>query len=173
MSVVSDSCLDCSSLSCTGAEANDDVSISECLNVYLRSKSATAVVKSVGVGADPLRVVEKSIELRDLAASSEKQYDVCVCLVDVDDHSTLERASRLAERESVLLLVSNLKFEVWLRWHSEDKRSALSSSQLDRQVATLKLTTGKSLAPQFPISRVDEACRIARAADTASFAYSP
>ncbi|WP_442786722.1 RloB family protein [Kocuria sp. SL71] len=139
----------------------------ELLNRYLRSKSTTAVVKSMGVGADPFRVVEKSIELRDVAASNDKQYDFCVCLVDVDDHSTLERASRLAERESVLLLVSNLKFEVWLRWHSEDKRSALSSSQLDRQVAALKLTSEKSLTPRFPIECVDDACRIARSTDPA------
>ncbi|WP_330166644.1 RloB family protein [Brevibacterium sp. CCUG 69071] len=139
----------------------------ERLDGYLRSRSATAIVKSVGVGEDPLRVVEKSIELRDAAAGTEKRYDVCVCLVDVDEHTTLERASRLAEHESILLLVSNLKFEAWLRWHAEDKRSALSSSQLDQRMATLKLTTGKRLPLRFPIDGVDDACRVARAADPA------
>ncbi|WP_157773006.1 RloB family protein [Rhodococcoides fascians] len=137
----------------------------ERLNSYLRSKSTTAIVRTVGVGKDPLRVVEKSIELRDAAADTEKRYDICVCLVDVDEHSTLEHASRLAERESILLLVSNLKFEAWLRWHVEDKRSALSSSQLDQRMATLNLTTDKTLALRFPIDGVDDACRTARAAD--------
>lgn len=139
----------------------------ERLDGYLRSRSATAIVKSVGVGADPLRVVEKCIELRDAASSTEKSYDICVCLVDVDQHSTLERATRLAKEESILLLVSNLKFEVWLRWHAEDRRSALNSSQLDQRMATLKLTSGKALALRFPIDGVYDACRIARAADPA------
>ena len=139
----------------------------ERLNSYLRSRSATAIVKSVGVGEDPLRVVKKSIELRDAATDTEKCYDVCVCLVDVDEHSTLESASRLAERESILLLVSSLKFEAWLRWHAEDRRSALNSSQLDQRMATLKLTTGKTLSLRFPIDGVEDACTIARAADPA------
>ena len=111
----------------------------ERLNTYLRSKSATTVVKPVGVGQDPLRVVTKCVDLRDADARDEKAYDVCVCLVDVDQHSTLPDAVRLASDEGVILLISNLKFEAWLRWHAEDKRSALTSHQLDERVANLGL----------------------------------
>ena len=74
-------------------------------------------------------------------------------------------ACELAAHESVLLLVSNLKFEAWLRWHVEDKRSTLSTSQLDDLTARLKLVTKKMLAPTFPFHAVLEACEIARRAD--------
>ena len=137
----------------------------ERLNSYLRSRASTAVVKSVGVGQDPLHVVQKCVELRDIAASREKPYDVCVCLVDVDDHSKLNDAATLAGKESVLLLISNLKFEVWLRWHAEAKRSAMTSAQLDEHVEKLNLVQDKALSLQFPFDCVDDACHRARQAD--------
>ncbi|MBH0775952.1 RloB family protein [Nocardia bovistercoris] len=137
----------------------------EGLNRYLRSRGTTAVVKSVPVGKDPIKVVLKGIEIRDKAASDSKDYDVCVCLVDVDQHEGLPAACRLAARESILLLVSNLKFEAWLRWHAEDKHSALSTSQLDDLTAKLGLITKKMLAPTFPFHAVHGACEIARRVD--------
>lgn len=142
----------------------------EGLNRYLRSKGATAVVKPVSVGKDPLKVVQKCVEKRDDASKSDKAYDDCVCLVDVDEHGTLSAAAQLAERESIMLLVSNLKFEVWLRWHVEDKRSALSSTQLDELTANLGLVQGKMLSPAFPFSAVHFACQVARSADQAMLA---
>lgn len=137
----------------------------ERLNTYLRSKASTTIVRSVGVGEDPLRVVKKCVELRDAVADAEKAYDICVCLVDVDSHSTLDAAASLAKREGILLLISNLKFEVWLRWHAEDKRSALSSSQLDERTEKLKLIKDKTLSLHFPFDAVDKACSTARQAD--------
>lgn len=137
----------------------------EGLNRYLRSKGATAVVKSVSVGKDPLKVVQKCVEKRNDAALSDKGYDDCVCLVDVDRHQTLARAVQLAEQERIWLLISNLKFEVWLRWHVEDKRSALTSAQLDDLVGKLGLVKGKLLSQSFPFGGVHAACRTARAID--------
>lgn len=139
----------------------------EGLNRYLRSKGATAIVKPVSVGKDPLKVVQKCVEKRDEAAQNdkEKKYDACVCLVDVDEHQTLPTAVRLAEREGIRLLISNLKFEVWLRWHAEDKRSALTSAQLDELVTKLGLVKGKILSPSFPFHQVRDACKIAWAVD--------
>ncbi len=137
----------------------------ERLNSYLRSRTSTAIVKPVGVGRDPLQVVQKCVELRNASANDAKAYDVCVCLVDVDQHTTLPDAAVLAEQESILLIISNLKFEAWLRWHAEDKRSALSSAQLDRQAAKLNLVKDKALSLNFPFDAVDSACQIARQAD--------
>lgn len=137
----------------------------EGLNRYLRSAGATAVVRSEPVGKDPMKVVRKCIEIRDKAVSDKKEYDVCVCLVDVDRHEALPAACQLAARESILVLVSNLKFEVWLRWHVEGKRSALSTSQLDELTANLGLITKKLLAPTFPFDAVYKACETARQAD--------
>lgn len=137
----------------------------EGLNHYLRDGGATAVVKSVAVGKDPLKVVQKCMEKRDSEEGRGKDFDDCVCLVDVDQHETLPAARKLAERESILLLISNLKFEVWLRWHVEDKRSALTSAQLDDFTAKLGLVRGKFLSPSFPFHAVQAACGVARAAD--------
>lgn len=137
----------------------------EGLDHYLRTRGVTANVKPVSVGKDPLKVVQKCVEKRDEAAQNDKEYDDCVCLVDVDDHQTLSAAVQLAEREQIQLLISNLKFEVWLRWHAEDKRSALTSRQLDKLVAQLGLVKAKMLPQSFPFHQVHEACKRARAAD--------
>jgi len=139
----------------------------EGLSSYLRNAGATAIVKTIPVGKvgkDPMKVVKKCIEIRD-KASEEKHYDICVCLVDVDQHSELKAACTLAASEEILLLVSNLKFEVWLRWHVEEKRSQLSTTQLDRLVATLELVTKKRLSTHFPFEGVYQACDVARRAD--------
>lgn len=141
----------------------------EGINSYLRSKGASTVVRSVSVGKDPLKVVQKCIEKRDEAKRNDKEYDECVCLVDVDTHETLPDAIRCAQIEGIKLLITNLKFEVWLRWHAEDKRSALTSSQLDSVVANLGLVKKdkkkKHLSQSFPFHKVDKAYSTARAAD--------
>ncbi|MFJ3958188.1 RloB family protein [Arthrobacter sp. NPDC090010] len=137
----------------------------EGLNSFLRSKGATAVVKSVPVGKDPLKVVQKCVEKRDEAAKSGKEYEFCVCLVDVDQHDALPAACQLAASESIVLLISNLKFEVWLRWHAENKRSAMTSSQLDELTNRLGLVKNKSLSSGFPFHAVHGACKVARTSD--------
>lgn len=139
----------------------------ELLDTYLRSRESTTVVKRVGVGKDPLSVVRKCIELRKKAmrADPDKAYNECVALVDVDNHASLDEASLLARQESIMLVVSNLKFEVWLRWHAEDKRSVLSTTQLDDRVRQLGLVKGKHLTPTFPIHKVHDAYAAARQAD--------
>lgn len=137
----------------------------ERLDAHLRSEGTTTVVKTVGVGKDPLKVVHKCLELRDAAAGRGKEYDRCVCLVDVDQHSTLDAALSLASSESVDVIVSSLKFEVWLRWHLENKFSALTSAQLDGLLEKHQVLKDKTLAPQFPIYAVDAACQRARKAD--------
>jgi hypothetical protein len=139
----------------------------EGLNRHLRSRGAATTVKPVGVGKDPLKVVQKCVEKRDEAVQKDKRYDDCVCLVDVDEHQTLRAAIQLAEQEKICLLISNLKFEAWLRWHVEDKRSALTSAQLDRLVTKRGLINGKIISPSFPYGRVNDACKTARAIDEA------
>lgn len=133
----------------------------EQLQAYLRSAGSTTTVKRVGVGRDPLAVVRKAISLRDEAVD-ESAYDQCVALVDVDTHQSLADAVTLAAANGIDLLVSNLKFEVWLRWHVEDKTSALSSEQLDRLMAATKVLPGKHLHASFDIAKVDDASATAR-----------
>lgn len=137
----------------------------ELLQQFLRDSGPATTVKSVGVGKDPLKVVQACVVHRDQAKGRDKPFDLCVCLVDVDTHSLLESARVLAGREGISLLVSNVKFEVWLRWHREESCSALTSRQLDEFASTAGLLDGKSLARGFPIERVHEACVVARRAD--------
>lgn len=137
----------------------------EGLNSYLRAAGVTVTVQKVPVGRDPLKVVQKCIEVREKAKKSSKDFDICVCLVDVDQHASLASACSLAEEEGVLLLITNLKFEVWLRWHAEDRSGALSSSQLDRVAEDLGLMREKRLSVTFPFDGVDSACMIARRID--------
>lgn len=137
----------------------------ERLNSFIRNKDVNTVVKLVGVGKDPLKVVQKCVELRNKAAENGKDYDIWVCLVDVDQHATLPSASKLADAEKIWLLISNLKFEVWLRWHKERNRSTLTTSQLDELTKKLGLVQNKSLSQNFPFHMVHDACEIARKAD--------
>lgn len=135
------------------------------LQNHLRSKGATATVKAVTVGQDPIKVIQKCIEIREKGKKSGEGYDTCVCLVDVDEHANLSEARKKTEQESILLLISNLKFEVWLLWHKEDKTAALSGKELDRRVAQLKLVEKKRLTKDFPFDAVDRAYDSARRVD--------
>lgn len=137
------------------------------LNAYLRTHGVTATVKTIGVGQDPVKVVENCIDLRESEESKGKEYayDTCICLVDADRHLHLEEACRRAQEEGILLLVSNLKFEVWLRWHKERKDGRLSSRELDTVVNKLGLVKGKRLVARFPFENVDTAYSYASQVD--------
>lgn len=137
----------------------------ERLDAYLRTQGITSVVKRVGVGKDPLKVVQRAVELRKQAAHDKIAYDYAFCLVDVDEHASLPDACALANREGILLIVSNLKFEMWLRWHGEESRSPMASKQLDKHVSRMGFIREKALLPNFPIERFEQACRVARMAD--------
>lgn len=137
----------------------------ERLNAFLRSSGVTTHVKPVGVGKDPSKVVAKCIEIRDRDHRAGKGYDECICLIDVDQHTTIPQAQAMAAAEDILLLVSNLKFEVWLRRHVEDKSGALNSAQLGATVQRLGLVEGKLIAESFPFDAYPDAVLRARRAD--------
>lgn len=96
-------------------------------------------VKTVGIDRDPREVVKKCIELRDKAVRARKAFGQCVCLVDVDQHTTLTEAVATAQHEGIDLLVSRLKFEVWLLWHVSGSRAARTTEQLDDLMVTHQL----------------------------------
>lgn len=128
-------------------------------------RDANAVVKHRGVGKDPRDVVKKCIELRDAASQAGKAYDSCYCLVDVDEHGTLDMAIQMAQREGIHLLISNLKFEVWLIWHLKDLGGVRTSHELDDLVKNHGLMVDKSISGAFPIQGVEDAVRRAYDAD--------
>lgn len=132
---------------------------------FYRSSPAVDIVpiQVTGVGKDPLAVLEKALELRE-----KKDYDWVACLVDVDEHANLNLAIRRARQEGVLLVVSNLKFEVWLLWHTTDSRRSMNSQELDREVRKENLVVGKkgkNISPNFPYAEHSRASRNAYQAD--------
>lgn len=128
------------------------------------SATAPKPIKTIGVGKTPLKVVEACIAERNKAERNGVGYSQCVCLVDFDEHSDLEEAIRTAKRHDILILVSRLKFEVWLRWHASTSRAALTSRQLDQELEKRKLLIKKHLPRNFPYENVEEACKQARLA---------
>ncbi|NLE96470.1 MAG: RloB domain-containing protein [Propionibacterium sp.] len=138
----------------------------ERLNQHLRDGPLTVSVRTVGVGKDPRLVVKKCVEERDRAAKAGKSFDHCVCLVDVDQHTTLAEAITTAAVEGIDVIVSRLKFEVWLLWHASESGASNTSRQLDELMSKHQLlTNSKHLSPHFPVANVDAATRRAFAAD--------
>lgn len=123
------------------------------------------VSKIVGVGKDPESVVKRCIAERDAAAQGGDPFQLSVCLVDADSHARLGQACQLARTQGIFVLISNVKFEVWLRWHVASGSAPLTSDQLDRFMSTQGLTRGKHLAPQFPAAYFKNASAEARQAD--------
>jgi hypothetical protein len=92
----------------------------------------------------------------------------CFAVVDVDDwdssrnpSSQLNKAIHLAKDNEIQLLISNLKFEVWLVWHLEGTTPKLTSTELDKQCLHKKILNGKNLHPDFPLENYKNACIIA------------
>lgn len=66
------------------------------------------------------------------------------------------------------MLCTNLKFELWLIWHTEQKTVSQSSKGLDRRMRTLRLCHPKDpkhLDGHFPFDGVDRAVEYARSID--------
>lgn len=98
-----------------------EVEYLEGLYQFLRPKHVRLEVR--GVGKDPLKVVEECAKIGE-------GYDELYCLVDVDEHATLDKAIVEAKRRKINLLISNSCFEIWLLWHYMDCTSGKTPKQL-------------------------------------------
>lgn len=127
---------------------------------------------SGGRHPDPIHVVRECINLRNEDSRKHSgdndvaPYALCFAIVDVDSYgninktgsSTLEEALKIAIRNDIQVIVSNIKFEVWLLWHFLDNIPA-GKSELDALCRQNKiLIKGKHLAKNFPIEKYQEAC---------------
>ncbi|RMI42228.1 RloB domain-containing protein [Actinomadura harenae] len=104
-------------------------------------RAPTVKVECVGKGRDPLKTVNHALRLREnseKAARSKRdsflKIDHVWCVVDVDDHTTLDGALRLAKRNDVHLIVSNPCFEIWLLWHYQDFASQTNRFDLPKKL---------------------------------------
>jgi hypothetical protein len=127
-----------------------------------------------GQHSDPVKVVEKCMEKREERENSKKNQDFpyvrCFAVVDVDHWdnpikgklSRLRQAILLAKENDINVLVSNIKFEVWLLWHKNTYNKSLDSKSLDRHCKNKDnkiLKEGKNIVPDFPFQNWEEACK--------------
>lgn len=125
---------------------------------------------------DPLKVVRECKRIREADVAKSKKgsprdvepFEHCFAIVDYDrwdeskarfggaSSSKLQQAITLAKEEGINLLVSRLKFEVWLLWHLP-VTPRMTSKELDKQCQTNRIMRGKSLDPHFSID--EDTCR--------------
>ena len=127
-----------------------------------------------GQHPDPVKVVEKCIEKKKNKENNKKNDDLsyarCFAVVDVDHWndpikdkpSRLMQAIHLAQINDIDVLVSNIKFEVWLLWHKSTFDKSLDSDSLDRYCSNkdnkILKDKGKTIVPDFPFQNWKEAC---------------
>ena len=124
-----------------------------------------------GKHSNPVTVVETCINKMEEYSKTNpgSSYVKCFVVVDVDHHnlshgklSQLKEAFLRAKPHGIEVLVSNVKFEVWLLWHVVDHDAYLESTELDELCESCKILKGKkkkkNIAPDFPFQNWKEAC---------------
>ena len=127
-----------------------------------------------GKRSNPETVVKTCINKMEKYSKTNpgSSYAKCFVVVDVDHHnlsngklSQLKKAFRLAKQHGIEVLVSNIKFEVWLLWHVVDHDAYLESTELDELCDRHNILKGKgkgkgkNIAPDFPFQNWKEACK--------------
>lgn len=122
--------------------------------------------------SDPLRLVRKAAKLQaDAAQRAHRQkdtflaYDQVWCLVDVDDHTTLEQAAAEARKADIQLAVSNPCFELWALLHLEDQQGHIERNTLRERLRVHMPDYGKQLRHDLLVGRADQAVERARRLD--------
>lgn len=122
--------------------------------------------------SDPKSVVEFCIRERDTFQEKVKSgtnskdltpYKACFAVVDVDEwdnqssgKSNLRKAIELAAQNNIYLIISNLKFEVWLLWHCLETID-FTQDQLDQRCKSKKILHGKNISGDFPYQNYRQA----------------
>ena len=84
----------------------------ETLAQLLRSRTAHTAIKVIPGRGEPRRVLDVC-----LTQSKKNDYDLICAVVDVDQHTTLEKVNIQARKVGICVAVTNAKFEQWLLWH--------------------------------------------------------
>lgn len=126
----------------------------------------------IGLGCDPLSVVEHAVKLRNekrREARSQRDvnidYDEVWCVVDVDDHATLDRALITARREQVNLVVSMPCFDLWILFHYQEYTAGTHVKEVENKLKRHIPGYDKHLPKDFPYERHDVAAQRAKRAD--------
>lgn len=143
------------------------------LTIKVQPKENTSAKRNT----DPVSIVKECAKFKDddLERSRSSKGDVhpykaCFAIVDVDDYDQgnpppLTQAAQLATANDIYLLITNKKFESWLIWHNDkDVTPKQESREVSKQCENLNLTSGKRLAPQFPVGNYPQAINRAKKA---------
>lgn len=92
---------------------------------------------------DPLGLVKAAISARDRASARARRdrddnlkYDQVWCILDVDGHSRLAPALKLASEENIRIALSNPCFERWLLLHFVARTAYLTTAAAQQQLKT-------------------------------------
>ncbi|MCX4846885.1 RloB family protein [Streptomyces sp. NBC_00893] len=134
----------------TAEGVNTEPQYFEKFSALIKAKAVRVVsVKPVGVGRDPLSVVNEAKRLRDLEGKNGDPFDAVWCVVDVDEHASLERACIEAGRAGIEVAVSSPCFEIWLLWHFENRTAWVNASTLSKLLRKNGFS-GKDMPNGFP-----------------------
>lgn len=145
----------------------------EKFTALIRAKAVRVVsVKPVGVGRDPLSVVSEAKRIRDLEKRGGDSYDAVWCVVDVDEHASLERACIEAGRLGIEIAISSPCFEIWLLWHFENRAAWVDASTLSKLLRKNGVT-GKNMPDGFPYQKYPAAMGRASKCEAVKMKHAP
>lgn len=130
----------------------------EMLLKRLRPRHATFSIKPIG--KDPSRVFT---EYRK--AERRGDFDRAILVIDVDQHQKLETVLRECRSSTTVdAIVTNPCFELWLLWHTTDRRGYTETRECVRLARNHNLIKDKHLSTKFPIANFAEAVKRAQQA---------
>jgi len=130
----------------------------EMLLKHLRPRHATFSIKPIG--KDPSRVLT---EYRK--AEQRGDFDRAILVVDVDQHHKLDTVLRECKSSTTVdAVVTNPCFELWLLWHTTDRRAYTETRDCVRLARSSRLIGDKDLTAGFPIASFPEAVKRAQQA---------
>jgi hypothetical protein len=114
-----------------------------------------------GVGCDPLTVVRRAEQkwAEDKRRNGVETYDQVWCVVDHDDHATLDAAIARASKVGIELVVSTPCFDYWVLLHYVDHRKSSSVKDIERKLDKHIPGYDKKLPDSFPFDRYSDAVR--------------
>jgi hypothetical protein len=128
--------------------------------------------KVIGLGRDPGSLVAYAIRERDKkdrAARAQRDvnlaYDEVWCVVDVDDHKTLDQALITARNGRVNLAISFPCFELWILYHFEECAASCDSDLVKRKLRKHIKDYDKHLGRDFPFANHEVARERAQRVD--------
>lgn len=130
----------------------------ELLRQHLRPRHATFSIKPIG--KDPSRVFTEYLK-----AERRGDFDQAILVIDVDQHQKLDEVLRECKSSTTVdAVVTNPCFELWLLWHTTDRRAYTETRDCVRLARSSRLIEDKDLTAGFPIASFPEAVKRAQQA---------